>query len=503
MRQGYRIFRRLSVKMLTRFGIALICFVVVLSAWDLWQEWSKSRQAIRTLTTRTAENLAVAVAPLLWNMDQRGVDSALRPLLSPGEVVGLWVYELDDKGLRRAYSQATWSSTKRGEHSQKAAIISVSSVIIESRRIGEVEVWGSVARADERAFMAGLNMFSRTVSLVALLWAGIFVIRRQRAVSLELSSSRDRVRQALRGARLARRKAEEQHGQILASLHYGKLIQSALLPKIEEMWRYLPELEVLYRPRDIVSGDFYWFVAAEEEVFLAVGDCTGHGVPGAFMSMIGSALLNQIVLVDGRREPAEILERLDQEIRKALKQDVHGSEADDGMDLGLCRIEKGAVTFTGAHRPLYYFQGGQLEQVKGDRRGVGGRSRAVRIPYTSNTIFTAEPTAFFLTTDGLVDQAGPGLEKFGSRRLQEVLQQHGGGSMGRCLSYLDLELRQHQQGVAARDDMALIAFRHDPEFFQAALERVAIAEKKLGVSELPRWSSSTDERSASIMNINL
>jgi len=152
---------------------------------------------------------------------------------------------------------------------------------------------------------------------------------------------------------------QSQHKNIQGSIQYAQTIQHAILPLQSNMDKFLNHF-LIYRPRDIVSGDFYWFAVQEagtehETIFVAAVDCTGHGVPGAFMSLIGSTLLNETVRVKKIDHPASILEQLDEGVMKALKQDK--THNDDGMDVCLCRIERlddgnYQILYAGAQRPL-------------------------------------------------------------------------------------------------------------------------------------------------------
>ena len=204
---------------------------------------------------------------------------------------------------------------------------------------------------------------------------------------------------------------------ITDSIEYAHRIQEALLPSLTLMQQTLPESMVMFKPRDVVSGDFYWFAKAgnqlntsdqEQKVVLAAVDCTGHGVPGAFMSMAGDAYLNQIVKQQGVTKPDQILTALHQNIRLSLKQETTGNR--DGMDVALVTIDqqKQEVHFAGAKNPLIYIQDGELHLIKGDKYPIGGEQREGVRTFTSHTIKTnpAKPTVFYLFSDGFQDQFG-------------------------------------------------------------------------------------------------
>jgi len=168
---------------------------------------------------------------------------------------------------------------------------------------------------------------------------------------------------------------EMQNQNIKASIRYALTIQKAFLPREDDL-KHLGEHFILYKPKDIVSGDFYWMSIVEKTIFIAAVDCTGHGVPGAFMSMVGNRLLNEIVNEKHIFIPSEILTELNAGIYKVLRQDQ--SDNNDGMDLCLCKMEKfeneTKITFCGARRPIFYYSKNcsELQTLKSDRKSIGG-----------------------------------------------------------------------------------------------------------------------------------
>jgi serine phosphatase RsbU (regulator of sigma subunit) len=216
---------------------------------------------------------------------------------------------------------------------------------------------------------------------------------------------------------------ESKNERIISSIEYAQTIQQAILPDVEQLKRFFPEHIIVYLPKDIVSGDFYWFSAVGQKLFAAVVDCTGHGVPGAFMSLIGNTMLNQIVNEWQTYDPALVLELMHQQVRKALNQDSSTSKAHASMDVCFVSIDlkdKKAV-FSGASRPLYIVQDGNLEKISGDPRSVGGFQREVKRYFTNHSIDLSKPTFLYLTTDGYVDQMNLSNRKFSPRRLLRLL----------------------------------------------------------------------------------
>jgi len=239
---------------------------------------------------------------------------------------------------------------------------------------------------------------------------------------------------------------------ITKSINYAQGIQEALLPTIEDLNNYLNESFILFLPRDIVSGDYYWFrqIDTKTNVYKALNvfdqlkmkektkevtkgedkdfvisavDCTGHGVPGAFMSMIGYNLLDEIV-DKGISRSDLILDELHKGIRKALKQDV--TENRDGMDMALCIIKKKekVVEYSGAKNPVLYIQDGEVFVIKGDKTPIGGLQTEQQRKFTRHEIKIDKPTWFYIFSDGYIDQfGGPEGRKFLIKNFRELLLQ--------------------------------------------------------------------------------
>ncbi|OYT73420.1 MAG: hypothetical protein CFK52_02305 [Chloracidobacterium sp. CP2_5A] len=263
--------------------------------------------------------------------------------------------------------------------------------------------------------------------------------------------------------RAQRDEIEAKNHAILDNLHYAERIQRALLPRAEQLAAALGEAWVIYAPRDIVSGDFYWVYALDAETtLLAVGDCTGHGVSGALMSMIGVTLLNQIVQ-EGVAEPAALLERLHLGVRQALQQQDAGAQAaQDGMDIGLCRIERavGRVLFSGARFRLHLVAPtGELAVIKGDVKSIGGRQREARRSFTQQTIGYAAGAMLYLATDGLTDQKSPTGERFGSRRAAALFQRAVSLPAAEQARLISQTLTIFRAGEAQLDDIAVVGAR--------------------------------------------
>ena len=215
---------------------------------------------------------------------------------------------------------------------------------------------------------------------------------------------------------------EKQRDEILSSIQYAQRIQSSILPNPKQIQRLLPEHFILFKPRDVVSGDFYYIKETQGKIILAAVDCTGHGIPGAFMSLIGYTALLDINVLQKITKAAQILEWLHIGVRYILRQKE--SEIKDGMDMALVVIDKENKTldFAGAKNPLIYIQNGKLHKIKGDIMGIGGVQTEMERHFAIHTIDISEPTTFYLFSDGYHDQfGGKKGKKFMTKRFRELL----------------------------------------------------------------------------------
>ncbi len=214
---------------------------------------------------------------------------------------------------------------------------------------------------------------------------------------------------------------EERNKDMTDSINYAKRIQEAILPQKELKYTLFPDAFVLFQPKDVVSGDFYWFAEKNGKRFIAAVDCTGHGVPGAFMSMIGNAFLNEIVNERGITEPGKILSELRFLVIKALKQTGAEGEARDGMDISLLCFSDGYAEWAGANNPLWLMQRGKCTVYLPDKRPIGF-FRGQGLPFTNNRIEMQKEDTFYIFTDGYADQfGGEKGKKFKYKQLQELL----------------------------------------------------------------------------------
>jgi ligand-binding sensor domain-containing protein/serine phosphatase RsbU (regulator of sigma subunit) len=259
---------------------------------------------------------------------------------------------------------------------------------------------------------------------------------------------------------------EKSNQRITDSIRYAQTIQEAILPTKAMLQNCFEEHFVIFRPKDVVSGDFYWLREIDGRVFVAVADCTGHGVPGAFMSMIGSRLLNEIIDEAQILEPAQILDQLHLRLCNALKQDQ--TQNDDGMDIALCRVDaleengERELVFAGAKRPMFLVSEGQGQLIKGDRRSIGGGESNMRLkrrPFIQLQLTVKRGDALYLWTDGITDQNNLNLQKIGQNELTKLIVQNADFEMQDQKEVLEEALQRHQGTQKQRDDITVMGIR--------------------------------------------
>ena len=254
----------------------------------------------------------------------------------------------------------------------------------------------------------------------------------------------------------------QKNRKITESINYAKRIQEAILPDTNYIRQFLKASFILYKPRDVVSGDFPWFLQKNDDIFIAAVDCTGHGVPGALISLIGFFLLNNIVNVREATNPGEILDILDEEVTKTLKQDESDSSTKDGMDISLCKIntKKGQLEYAGAHRPLYYLTEGELHEIKGNKFPIGGAQYKNRGKFTNTIINYKDGDSVYLFSDGFPDQfGGPKNKKFSPRRIREIIKNNSNLELAEINRVLDHQFEDWRGNNKQTDDVLMIGIK--------------------------------------------
>lgn len=249
--------------------------------------------------------------------------------------------------------------------------------------------------------------------------------------------------------------------KITESINYAKRIQTAILPNNRVINRSLPDSFILYKPRDVVSGDFPWYMQVKDDIYIAAVDCTGHGVPGALLSLIGYFLLNDIVRSRKVTEPGIILDLLDEGVTKTLRQDEDASTK-DGMDIALCKINMltREVEYAGAHRPLYIMKGGVMDEVKGNKFPIGGGIFKNQTNFTNTKLILEKGDSIYFSSDGFPDQfGGPEGRKFGPKKTREIIERVHNLPMCEASVVFDTEWEAWRGDTRQTDDVLLIGIK--------------------------------------------
>jgi serine phosphatase RsbU (regulator of sigma subunit) len=252
-----------------------------------------------------------------------------------------------------------------------------------------------------------------------------------------------------------------QKDQILDSIYYAERIQAAILPTDKHLSDHLSDHFLLFKPRDIVSGDFYWSQEKNHKLLVAAADCTGHGVPGAFLSMLGISSMNEIVNRNQLLRPEEILQELRNILIKSLHQTGTRGEAQDGIEIALCVIDlkKHVLEFAGANRPLYLVRDGKVRILRPDRMPIGIYGQETP-PFTHHKLDLQKGDALYLFSDGYVDQlGGPRRKTFRVKRFREVLLGIQDQPMRAQKEILLKKLKEWQGGVEQIDDILVMGIR--------------------------------------------
>ncbi len=256
------------------------------------------------------------------------------------------------------------------------------------------------------------------VVVLGLLAVLFFMFRKIKRINSRLAAQKDEI-ECQKNLILVKNE------QITDSINYARKIQDSILVPEEKIKRWMPDMFIYYKPKDIVSGDFYWFSRYESKYVITAIDCTGHGVPGAFLSMIGNTLLHEIVNIKHVFKPDQILAMLHTGITLALNQD-EGSGSEEGMDMSLCTVDTrlNRFQFAGAKNSLYVVQGDKLKILKANYYSIGGRPLRpdMKVSFTCYDFMYDDNTSIYMFSDGYLDQFGGEMnEKFNAQRFKELI----------------------------------------------------------------------------------
>lgn len=325
-----------------------------------------------------------------------------------------------------------------------------------------------IREEEEKQTRAKIQISILSIALLAIAVFAFLLYRqfKQKKNALKLLyDKQSEVEQAYDNVKEINATLEKKNQQIINSLTYAKRIQKAILPSNDAIQKLFPDSFVLFLPKEIVSGDFFWTMETPQYTFLAIVDCTGHGVPGAFMSMVGNTLLNQIVGEMKITSPAEILNALDKETIKILKQDESIDSQEDGMAISLIRYEKGKneIVFAGAGQKITVVKDGELQIVNASLFSIGGLhaiKQSKNISFTESSLTVSQGTSLYLYSDGYIDQfGGEKDERFSSRRFNEMIATMQDLNMSEQFIHLSKSLDSWKGSTRQVDDILVVGIK--------------------------------------------
>jgi serine phosphatase RsbU (regulator of sigma subunit) len=251
---------------------------------------------------------------------------------------------------------------------------------------------------------------------------------------------------------------EEKNKDILDSINYAKRLQDAILPPLNLIREFFQEAFVLYKPKDIVAGDFYWMERAGHTTFIAAADCTGHGVPGALVSVVCSNALNRTVKEFHITETGKILDKVRELVLETFEKSENNVQ--DGMDISLFCINSNTreIHWSGAYNSLLYVQNNEMHEVDADKQPIGKVDKP--IPFTTHILNLQKGDILYLFTDGYADQfGGPKGKKFRYKRFQEMLLENAGKTMDEQKNLLEVTFAQWKGNLDQVDDILVIGIK--------------------------------------------
>lgn len=313
--------------------------------------------------------------------------------------------------------------------------------------------------------------FYTLCALMALAAVYIYIRQREKKLrerqiylELEVEKRTQELKKEKEVVELQNREIFQKNKNITESISYAKRIQQAILPPHDWIKKVLPEFFILYQPKDIVSGDFYWVHETNDHVLFAAVDCTGHGVPGAFMSIIGNNLLDKIVKEMRIIKPSEILKNLSHELVKTLRQE-ESSEVKDGMDIAICCLHKksNTIEFSGAYNPLYLVRKNEIVELKSDKIPVGkGQKLNPTGEYTNHSYLLEKGDMIYLFSDGYADQkGGPDKKKFYYPPFRKLLTEISALSTSEQKAQLEQKMHAWRGSTEQYDDVLIFGVKYN------------------------------------------
>jgi serine phosphatase RsbU (regulator of sigma subunit) len=373
------------------------------------------------------------------------------------------VYEKEGKGIKALEMYKlfiTMRDSLENKETQKAATLQQAKYAYEKQKTLDAAVHDKRLAIEQEekeqqqiltgAIAVGLGM---VVIFLLFVFNRLRITRKQKTV---IEQQKVKVEQQKEVVELAHDELEEKNQEIMDSIIYAKRIQSAILPPVKVVKEYLKESFILYKPKDVVAGDFYWMEQKNGKVLFAAADCTGHGVPGAMVSVVCNNALNRSVREHGLTIPGEILDKT----REIVVQEFKKSEEDvkDGMDIALCSIEGMKLQYAGAYNPLWIIRNGEVIETKANKQPIGQFDDSK--PYTTHSFDLEKGDAIYIFSDGYVDQfGGERGKKFKSKAFRELLLSIQDKTMEEQKITIDKVFETWKGNLEQIDDVCVIGLR--------------------------------------------
>jgi ligand-binding sensor domain-containing protein/serine phosphatase RsbU (regulator of sigma subunit) len=301
------------------------------------------------------------------------------------------------------------------------------------------------------------------ITLSGLIIVFAYIKIRERSLIIEKKILEEKVRE--RTAEVVEKNIEldEKNKDITASIRYAKRIQDAILPPDDYVKKYLPKTFILFKPKDIVSGDFYWVQDKKDRILFAAVDCTGHGVPGAFMSIVGHNAIDQIVVEQNLTKPSDILDALNKSVSDTLRQsNSEDNSIRDGMDLSLCSFDRrtNVMEYAGAFNPFWMIRNGEFTEIKGDKFPIGNLKKGENKKFTNHSILLQTGDTIYVFSDGFADQfGGPNGKKYKYNTFKNLLLEIQHLSMEEQGEVLNRTIEDWRGNLEQVDDILIIGTR--------------------------------------------
>lgn len=405
------------------------------------------------------------------NFFNQAIDLALE--IHSNEILARIYDTLDDLFAELSDYKNSWKFHKllsevkeelnREEGSKKIADITLNYLTEKNDKIinqKKIELLKKQTQLDKELY---LRNFFIIVSIIILIILSLLYnqFRLKKRSNELLSKQKDEIEKQAKLLEFANNQLQVKNTQITDSISYAKLIQDAILPSEKKIRQYIPDSFIFFKPKDIVSGDFYWLYQEGKKTFFAVIDCTGHGVPGGFMSMIGYTLLNDIVKDKKTFEVAKILEKLNVGVMITLNQGE--SKQDDGMDLSICCIDRETknLTIASANQTAIVIQENEIHSIKGDIYSIGGIfSTRRKVDFTTHTFDLQKNTILYMFSDGFPDQTGEEKNnKYGTVNLEQKLVENKNLPMKEQMEKLSLSFNNWKGCKRQIDDVLVTGIR--------------------------------------------